>query len=95
MHRYWRDTFSEEYPPKSFKYKDQIFNKKSLIKAMDIVDEEIGYLYEIQEKRKGQLWIISALGQEAVNNELKLDTILESESKFRKILKVKKYFANK
>ena len=53
---------------------------------MDIVDEQIGYLSEIQEKRKVKLWIISALGQDAVKNESKPETILENESKFIKIL---------
>ena len=63
------------------------FNKNSLIKAMDNVDNQIGCLYEFQQKRKGDLWIISALGQESVKNVFKKDLIIDNE-KFKKALQL-------
>ena len=86
MHRYWRDTFPNEFHERNISFSNQEFNKRSLIKAMDIADRQIGLLHHLQEKRNGELWIISALGQEAINNIHKEDLILENESKLRKIL---------
>ena len=85
MHRYWKDTFPDELDLNNYSSKDRLFNKKSLIKAMDLVDKQIGFLHEFQKQRKGELWIISALGQEAVNNTFKKDLILENQSKLKRI----------
>ena len=55
MHRYWRDSSPEEFQNKNPNSNDQIFNKISLIKAMDIVDSQIGFLHKLQEKRGGEI----------------------------------------
>ena len=57
---------------------------------MDIVDNQIGLLYKFQKKRNGDFWIISALGQESVNNKFTVDLILDNEDKLRKILELSK-----
>lgn len=86
MHRYWRDSFPEEFENKNPNSNDEIFNKISLIKAMDIVDSQIGFLHKLQEKRGGEIWILSAIGQEAVQNKFKKDLIIDRNTTLYKFL---------
>ena len=67
MHYYWLDIF-----PKDFKkpYRNpNIFNKKSVIKALDIADKQIGLLMKFAESNSYQLWVASSMGQEAIERE--------------------------
>ena len=60
MHRYWKDTFEIENINK-----ESLFNKYSIIKAMDIADNQIGRLLKISKKFNYEIMILSSMGQEA------------------------------
>ena len=49
IHRYWIDLFPEDFPENSLKIKDN-FKKASVIKAMDIADQQIGKLMKYCDK---------------------------------------------
>jgi len=88
MHRYWKDLF-----PKDFKLKNskKAFHSNSILKAMDIADEQIGQLYKYSKFNDANLWILSSMGQKAIdrgNNNSEL--FLENFSDLLNSLKLEK-----
>ena len=84
MHYYWLDVF-----PKDFKkpYRNpNIFNKKSVIKALDIADKQIGLLMKFAKSNSYQLWVASSMGQEAIEREKSQRIFLRDFSKILKTL---------
>ncbi|KGG16344.1 MULTISPECIES: hypothetical protein [unclassified Prochlorococcus] len=91
MHRYWMHSFPEDFGIlEDEKIIDKQFNSKSLIKAMDLADFQIGNLLKLQENRGGDLWIISGFGQKAIlrNDLQEYELLLEEDSKLLKILQL-------
>jgi len=84
MHRYWLYTFPEDFDlGTQKKIKDNKFNSLNILKAMDIADQQIGYLMKFQELRGGMLWVVSGLGQEAIKREeSNFKIYLNDEEKF-------------
>jgi len=78
MHRYWKYAFPEDfgYTPKSTPF-DQ-FHSRSILKAMDIFDNQLGLIESFAEENGYDVVVCSSMGQEAVERgeyipELKLD----------------------
>ena len=67
MHYYWLDIFPEDF--KNHYRSPIIFNKNSVIKALDIADKQIGLLMKFAEENSYQLWVASSMGQEAIERE--------------------------
>ena len=65
MHRYWKDLFPQDFGM-SFKDVDK-FNTKSIIKAMDISDYQIGKLLSYSNKKGYDLWLLTSMGQKAID----------------------------
>ena len=63
IHRYWSDLFPEDFPENDLKIKDK-FKRDSVIKAMDIADQQINILMKYCDKNSKNLWIASSMGQE-------------------------------
>jgi len=87
MHYYWLDVFPEDF---NQPYRDpKIFNKKSVIKALDIADKQIGLLMKFAKSNSYQLWVASSMGQEAIEREKSQRLFLRDFSKILKTLKLK------
>ena len=93
MHRYWKDSFPEDFEDyKEKNYRDS-FNQSSLDLALQIADYQIGLLLNFQKKRGGKFWVVSALGQEAVNwGEHIPEITIESENNLLKMISLEKTF---
>jgi len=78
MHRYWKYSFPEDF---NYSMKDSDFDRfhsQSILKAMDIFDEQLGVLEEFADREGYDIVVSSSMGQEAVERgeyipELKLD----------------------
>ncbi len=66
MHRYWRQSFPEDFPASAVEPGDA-FHANSIEFAMDIADEQIAKLMDYVSARKGMLAIASSMGQEAID----------------------------
>ena len=66
MHRYWRQSFPEDFPAAKNEAGDA-FHQKSIEFAMDIADEQIARLMDYVSARKGILVVASSMGQEAID----------------------------
>ncbi len=67
MHYYWLDIFPMDF--NNPYRKPNPFNKNSIIKALDIADEQIGTLMKFAKENSYQLWIASSMGQEAIERK--------------------------
>lgn len=67
MHRYWKYTFNEDFEDN--KNNQNSFHKKSINKAMNIADKQIGQLIKFCSTNNYELWIISSMGQEAIKRK--------------------------
>ncbi len=87
MHRYWKDTFPEDF---GLELKDiNKFNSKSIYKAMDIADEQVGKLIKYCDKNSSTLLIMSSMGQESIEwGEYLSEIIISDEKKLLKSLKL-------
>ena len=87
MHRYWKDTFPEDF---GLELKDiNKFNCKSIYKAMDIADEQVGKLIKYCDKNASTLLIMSSMGQESIEwGEYLPEIIISDEKKLLKSLKL-------
>ena len=86
MHYYWLDIF-----PNDFKkpYRNaSLFNKKSVIKALDLADKQIGLLMRFAEENSYQLWVASSMGQQAIERDKKQKLFLRDFNKILKILEL-------
>ena len=92
MHRYWLHTFPDDFDDNlKENIKDAGFNSFSILKAMDIADKQIGYLMKFQESRGGALWVVSGLGQEAIEREeFQYELFLDNENKFLEFFNLEK-----
>ncbi|MDC3170813.1 hypothetical protein OA860_00425, partial [Prochlorococcus sp. AH-716-E13] len=87
MHRYWQETFPEDFDLK--KDEIDIFNSKSIFKAMDIADEQIGAIIDFCDKNATDLLVLSGMGQESINwGEYQPEIYLADSSIFLKNLKL-------
>ena len=67
MHRYWFDIFPNDF--KNYFREADEFNKKSIIMALDIADQQIGELIKFSMRNSYELWIASSMGQKAFVRE--------------------------
>ncbi len=81
MHYYWLDIFPNDFK-KPYRSPDQ-FNRESVIKALDIADQQIGLLMKFAEENSYQLWVASSMGQKAIEREKKQKLFLRD---FKKML---------
>jgi hypothetical protein len=84
MHRYWKNLFPEDF---SLEKCEKDFHSDSIIKAMHIADKQIGELVEYSEKQNLNFWVLSSMGQEAIDRgeyleELFLDSFEKLISSF-------------
>ena len=85
MHRYWRDLFPEEF--KITKSEIDTFNSKSIIKAMDLVDNNLKELLELSKKENYDIWILSSMGQCAIDRGKYIPELsVKNINKFLKML---------
>ena len=61
MHRYWDNLF---HPKNS---RESLFNRNSIIEAMDISDGHIGKLLKISESHNYELLMLSSMGQDSID----------------------------
>lgn len=66
MHRYWKYAFPEDFGYRAESEADA-FHAHSLVVALDYADEQIGFLRQYVDERKGRLYIVSSMGQEAID----------------------------
>lgn len=84
MHYYWLDVFPNDF--KNPYRKKSLFNKNSVIRALDLADKQIGLLMKFAEENSYQLWVASSMGQEAIEREKKQKLFLRDFNKILKIL---------
>ncbi len=63
MHRYWKDAYPSDYNKQKNINK---FNSKLIFKSMELVDSQIKKLKDYCENNNSDLWIISSMGQKAI-----------------------------
>jgi hypothetical protein len=66
MHRYWKYAFPEDFNYR-LRTDADAFHAQSLMVALDYADEQIAFLRQYVDKRKGRLYIVSSMGQEAID----------------------------
>ena len=86
MHYYWLDIFPKDFQ-KAYRY-PSFFNKRSVIKALDLADKQIGLLMRFAEDNSYQFWVASSMGQQAIEREKNQNLYLRDFSKLIKILKL-------
>jgi hypothetical protein len=81
MHRYWKYAFPEDfnYEPQS---PQDLFHAQSLVEAMNIADEQIGFLRQFVDERNGSLIVASSMGQEAIEREYNGEIRIDDSDKF-------------
>ena len=79
MHYYWLDIFPNDFK-KAYR-KSSLFNKRSVIKALDLADRQIGLLMKFAEENSYQLWVASSMGQKAIEREKKQKLFLRDFNK--------------
>ncbi|MCF6764294.1 hypothetical protein L3V82_00815 [Thiotrichales bacterium 19S3-7] len=90
MHRYWKYYFPEDFNYQLIDKRDS-FLSKNIIRAMDIADKQISYLYKYAKKNNYTLIILSSMGQEAVDRgEYHGEFRLNNLDKFTKFIGFKK-----
>ena len=93
MHRYWKDSFPEDFNDYKEKNVRDSFNQSSLELALQIADAQIGILLDFQNKRGGKFWVVSALGQEAIDwGEYVPEITIESEYHLLDMIGLEKSF---
>ena len=87
MHRYWKDTFPEDFNDHKKNNIIDSFNQSSLELAVQIADHQIGLLLNFQNNRGGKFWVVSALGQEAIDwGDYIPEITIESENHLLKMI---------
>lgn len=67
MHRFWKYTFPEDFNEKPSSQEKFRFHSQSVLKAMDIFDEQLGVLLQFSSKHNYSLIVASSMGQEAID----------------------------
>ena len=97
MHRYWKYAFPDDFNYSLTESDFDRFHSQSIIKAMDIFDEQLGVLEQFANREGYDLVVSSSMGQEAIERgeyipELKLDdesflaSVLGFQGAFRMLL---------
>ena len=77
MHRYWRDLFPSDF---NIEKKDiDKFNSKSILKAMDLVNNNLKQLINLSHKKDFNIMIISSMGQSAIDRGIYTEEIIISD----------------
>lgn len=85
MHRYWYDYFPEDFDDAP--RKRSIFKKNSILRALEIADNQIKTLLEFAQKNDYDLWIASSMGQNFIKREKYIkELFLKNPEKFLKCL---------
>jgi hypothetical protein len=66
LHRYWKYVFPEDFEGASAVTADA-FRQGTVIRAMDIADQQIGALKKILVRDRGVLVVATSMGQEAID----------------------------
>lgn len=66
MHRYWKHYFPEDFNLSNLSSRE-IFLSQNIEKAMNIADQQIGYLMRFSRTNNYKLFVLSSMGQEAIN----------------------------
>lgn len=66
MHRYWKQTFPEDFAY-SLSSSFDLFHSRSILYAMDIADDNLSWLVKYVNKHNSRLLIASSMGQEAID----------------------------
>ena len=87
MHRYWRDLFPQDFADSEKIRQIDSFNKNTILRAMDIADGHVGRLMAQCAKQNADLWVISSMGQSAIDRgEYVAETVLvNSRRLFRRL----------
>ncbi|PCJ18106.1 MAG: hypothetical protein COA96_17175 [SAR86 cluster bacterium] len=95
MHRYWKYAFPEDFNYSLTESDFDRFHSQSILKAMDIFDEQLGVLEQFADREGYDIIVSSSMGQEAVERgeyipELKLDDefLLASVLGFQGVLRM-------
>jgi hypothetical protein len=88
MHYYWFDVFPNDF--KKSQREINLFNKKSVIKALDIADKQIGSLMKFAKENSYELWVASSMGQKAIERKKSHRLFIRDFSKTLNFLQLKK-----
>ena len=88
MHRYWKYSFPEDFDGNLNNNKLYSFHKDSILKAMDIVDDHFGFLFNFSKQNNYDLIVSSSMGQEAIDRgeyipEIKIDNFDKFKTKIK------------
>ena len=87
MHRYWKYSFPEDFNYKLSDNKFDSYHKKSILRAMDIADIQIGYLMKFARRNNYDFILCSSMGQEAIyRGEYVPEVKLENFNDLKKII---------
>jgi hypothetical protein len=80
MHRYWKYAFPEDFGYGLKKGSADSFHAESIVEAMDIFDEQLGWLVDFANEQGYDVVVASSMGQEAIDRgeyipELLMDSI--------------------
>tara|TARA_A100001388_G_scaffold182021_1_gene136356 strand:- start:26383 stop:27789 length:1407 start_codon:yes stop_codon:yes gene_type:complete len=84
MHRYWKYLFPNDNESRNSIHSK--FHSKSILKAMDIADFQLGELSKFTKANNYDLWIISSMGQDYVDRGNYIPELLIKD--FNSLLKV-------
>ena len=79
MHRFWYDYFPDDFEIAPRMQSD--FKKQSIIKALDIADNQIKVLLEFAKNNDYNIWIASSMGQNFIKTEVHNKKIFLEEPK--------------
>ena len=65
MHKYWKDLFPEDFNLTI----DQVdnFHSRSIIKALDLADNNLRQLISLSKKENYNIWVVSSMGQASID----------------------------
>ncbi len=67
MHRFWKYSFPEDFDESEPTGKKAEFHGQSIIKAMDVFDEQLGRLLVIAKRYDYKIVVCSSMGQQAID----------------------------
>ncbi len=79
MHRYWKYSFPDDFDVPVPEDKITRFHRESLIKAMDLFDEQLGMLMKFGDKNDYRIIVTSSMGQEAIDRGEYIDELQLNE----------------
>ena len=77
MHRYWFHLYPEDYSDNAKQtIKSSAFHQSSIFRAMDIADYQLGKLMNYAAEANADLWVVSSMGQAAIEREKYIPELL-------------------